>query len=81
MSSIPSGAPSRARGKRGQESWYLAGSASRLLLAEQEPGDEIVGGWRRQDLIKMDANFCAAMERAIKRGLERRPEQGRARAA
>jgi hypothetical protein len=31
--------------------------------------------------MKMDACFCAALERAIARGLERRPEQARARAA
>jgi hypothetical protein len=29
------------------------------------------GCWSREQLVRMDAKFVAAMERAIKRGLER----------
>lgn len=42
--------------------------------AEAVPGDEIVGGWRREDLLRMNAHFVDAMQRAIARGLERRPD-------
>jgi hypothetical protein len=44
------------------------------LAMEAEPGDEIVGAFTRTQLLKMDADFCAAVERAISLGLERRPE-------
>ena len=57
------------------------GAALAAAAAEPEPGDELVGNWSRAQLMKMDACFCAALERAIARGLERRPEQARARAA
>jgi hypothetical protein len=46
-----------------------------------QPGDEVVGGWTREALLKMDARFCIAMERAFARGDERRPEEARERAA
>jgi hypothetical protein len=36
------------------------------------PGDEIVGEWRRSQLVRMDSRFCAALERAFKRRKERR---------
>jgi hypothetical protein len=35
---------------------------------------EPVGEWTRESLLKMDARFCDAMERAIARGLERRSD-------
>jgi hypothetical protein len=44
-----------------------------------QPGDEVVGEYSRERLIAMDARFRAAMERAIARGLERRPEMTRPR--
>jgi hypothetical protein len=39
-----------------------------------EPGDEREGDWPRERLIQMDADFVAAMQPAIERGLERRPD-------
>jgi hypothetical protein len=39
------------------------------------PGDEQVGQYSRQQLIRMDSDFVAAMERAIARGFERSPQQ------
>jgi hypothetical protein len=51
----------------------------RSVLANEafKPGDEVVGDYSRERLIKMDAKFCAAMERAIAHGLERRPDAER----
>ena len=54
---------------------------SKLQAADCAPGDELEGGWPREDMLKMDARFCAAMERAIKLGMERRPQEAAARAA
>ena len=54
-------------------------SCSATATAAPEPGDEL-GAYTRQELIRMDVAFCEAMERAISRGLERRP-QDKARAA
>jgi len=50
---------------------HTAGHPSKLSLADPEPGDEQDGGFSREALLKMDQRFCAAMERAIARGLER----------
>jgi hypothetical protein len=36
-----------------------------------EPGDEVVGAYRPERLIEMDERFCAAVESAISRGLEK----------
>jgi len=33
-----------------------------------------IGNWSRERLLAMDANSITAMDRAIKRGLERPPE-------
>jgi hypothetical protein len=80
MASIPSdgglGDFTPARRKHGQTSWHLNGRGSRLVRASIEPGDEQNGGWSRAALFKMDARFVAAVERAISRGLERRPGGG-----
>jgi hypothetical protein len=46
-----------------------------------QPGDEMVGEYTRERLIRMDEKFCARMERAIARGLEQRPDSERVRAA
>jgi hypothetical protein len=43
-------------------------------------GDEL-GAYTHEQLIKMDLVFVAAVETAIRRGLERPPEEGSARAA
>ena len=54
---------------RGQKSRYLNGSAS--LLVSRAPIDvDDGGGWSREQLMQMDADFTAAVERAIARGLE-----------
>ena len=44
---------------------------SKLQNEASEPGDELVGDWPRDALIRMDARFCARLERAIARGKER----------
>ena len=41
-----------------------------LAIAPCEPGDEIVGEWSRDRLVRMDARFVDAVERAIARGEE-----------
>jgi hypothetical protein len=61
--------------KPGQASRYLNGGGSLLARAPTEPDDAQQGEWPRKKLLKMDAEFCAAMERAISRGLERPPER------
>jgi len=45
-----------------------------------QAGDEL-GAYTHEQVIKMDRDFVAAVERAISRGLERRPEERKARAA
>jgi hypothetical protein len=59
--------------KRGGQSRYLNGSESKLMRPSQ-PGDELQGAWTRKALLEMNARFVAAMEKAIARGLERRPD-------
>jgi hypothetical protein len=74
MSSISAGGLgdfTPARRKPGQPSRYVNGGSSKLAAAT-EPDDRLVGEWSRERLIKMDAKFCAAMTRAIERGLERK---------
>ena len=61
--------------RRGQPSRYLNGGTNALMRAPSAPGDELQGGWTREQLLRMDGNFVAAIERAIARGLERRPER------
>jgi hypothetical protein len=56
---------------RGSKSKYLNGSAS-LLVAQAPIEVECEGGWSREELLRMDTAFCAALERAIASGLERR---------
>jgi hypothetical protein len=59
------------RRKCGQVSRYLNGGTN-ALMRETQPEDRQVGEWPRERLLKMDAKFCAAMERAFKRGRELR---------
>jgi hypothetical protein len=40
-----------------------------------EPGDEVVGEWSRDALMRMDARFVHAVERAIARGKEHAPKE------
>jgi hypothetical protein len=58
--------------RRGQASRYLNGGENALMRGPFQPGDEQNGGWSRAQLTRMDAKFCAALERAFHRGLERR---------
>jgi len=41
--------------------------------APSQPGDEVVGGWSREQLEKMDARFRSRLERAIVNGREHAP--------
>jgi hypothetical protein len=45
-----------------------------LANAPSAPGDERSGDYTPAQLLRMDAKFCARMERAIERGLERPPD-------
>ena len=47
---------------------------SKLVNSAFERGDEQVGNWPREQLLKMDARFVERMERAIERGLEQPPD-------
>ena len=62
---------------RGQKSRYLNGGGSLLLRAPLDPDDGQSGEWSREELMQMDADFCAAVERAIAQGLEHRRLAGR----
>jgi hypothetical protein len=54
--------------RRGQASRYLNGGENALMRGPSQPGDEQNGTWTREQLERMDAKFCAAMERAIASG-------------
>jgi hypothetical protein len=41
-------------------------------LARYEPGDELEGGWSREQLVEMDTLFIARVEEAFACGLENR---------
>jgi len=57
---------------RGGKARYLNGGGSQL--SDLPPIEADDGCWSREELIRMDAAFCAAMTRAIAQGLElRRP--------
>ena len=43
---------------------------SKLQNGASEPGDELVGEWPRDALIRMDMRFCERLERAIANGKE-----------
>jgi len=54
---------------RGQASKYLNGGGS--LLFSRAPIDvDDGGGWSREQLIRMDSDFVAAVEAALRVGLE-----------
>ena len=42
------------------------------MRAPSKPGDQIVGGWTHEQLMRMDDCFVVAVEAAIKLGLENR---------
>jgi hypothetical protein len=47
---------------------HRANTARRRMALQ--PGDEVVGGWSREQLMRMDAHFVDAVERAIARWKE-----------
>jgi hypothetical protein len=57
-------------GKRGRP-LRVADGKSKLVRAEVQPDDRQIGAWPREALLRMDEKFCAAMQAAIERGLER----------
>jgi hypothetical protein len=62
-----------ASGKHvGQSSRYLNGGTNALMRGPFKPGDDQVGTWTPAQLIRMDADFVTAMERAFARGRELR---------
>jgi hypothetical protein len=57
--------------KRGQASRYLNGSESKLVSNPRDFDDPgIIGLWSREQLICMDADFVAALEKAFRSGRE-----------
>jgi hypothetical protein len=58
--------------RRGQSSRYLNGGTNALMRAPNKPGDEVQGGWTREQLLRMDDCFVVAVEAAIRLGLENR---------
>jgi hypothetical protein len=40
-----------------------------------EPGDEIIGGWPIDRLLRMNDRFVERLKHAIARGLEKRPKE------
>jgi len=67
---------SASSGKRGQPSRYLNGGTNALMGGPNKPGNEQNDGWTRKQLMEMDSDFIAAMERAIARGLEQPERNG-----
>jgi hypothetical protein len=41
-----------------------------LVRAPSKPGDELQGGWTREQLLRMDDCFVVAVEAAFRLGLE-----------
>jgi hypothetical protein len=58
--------------RRGRPSRYLNGGTNALMRAPSAPGDELQGGWTREQLLRMDDRYVAAVEAAIRLGLENR---------
>ena len=48
-------------------------SNSKLKTTPLEPGDEQIGEWPHDRLVRMDARFCKRLERAIANGEEHTP--------
>jgi len=65
MSTLSNGALRR----RAFPSQYKVG-LSALARGPCEPGDELQGGWSREQLTRMDSDFVAAMGRALAAGRE-----------
>ena len=50
---------------------YLNGSQNKLMI-ESQPEDRQVGEWSPEQLIRMNSDFVAAVERAFRLGREQR---------
>ena len=57
--------------RRGRPALHQNGG-SLLVRAPSKPGNELQGGWTREQLLRMDGDFVAAVEAAIRLGLENR---------
>jgi len=55
--------------RRGRPALYMNGQ-SVLVQRPNEPGDELQGGWTREQLLRMDDCFVVAVEAAFRSGLE-----------
>ena len=55
--------------RRGRPALHQNGG-SLLVRAPSKPGDELQGGWTREQLLRMDDCFVVAVERAIAAGDE-----------
>jgi len=56
--------------KRGQLSRYLLGRENALMRGPPQPGDEQIGMWTREQLLRMDDRYVAEVEAAFRSGLE-----------
>jgi len=57
------------RRRGGRPALYMNGQ-SVLVQRPCEPGDEIAGGWPREQLLRMNERFVVAVEVAFRSGLE-----------
>jgi hypothetical protein len=57
------------RRRRGRPALHQNGG-SLLVRAPSKPGDEVQGGWTREQLLRMDDCFIVAVEAAFRLGLE-----------
>ena len=55
--------------RRGRPALHQNGG-SLLVRAPSKPGDELEGGWSREQLLRMDDRFVVAVEAAFRLGLE-----------
>jgi hypothetical protein len=55
--------------RRGRPALHQNGG-SLLVRAPSKPGDELQGGWTREQLLRMDDCFVVAVEAAFRSGLE-----------
>jgi hypothetical protein len=60
---------SSVNGRRGRRPLYQNGG-SLLARAPNKPGDELQGGWTREQLLRMDDCFVVGVEAAFRSGLE-----------
>jgi hypothetical protein len=57
--------------RRGRPALHQNGG-SLLVRAQSKLGDELQGGWTREQILRMDDCFIVAVEAAIRLGLENR---------